>query len=152
MIMQDSERHELVLQIFSKYRLDVDPNDPIFGALMIVAQAIIIDDEQRLEQLESRFGLIIDEFATQLEADKAAALAEFNHFSTGQLTKLEKRMRQLLDDGSVAQNALLAKSEHLSRQDGGYVLSVTALLLIWCTFLTSFVSASVLFLFLLGGF
>ena len=61
-------------------------------------------------------------------------------------------MRQLLDDGSVAQNALLAKSEHLSRQDGGYVLSVTALLLIWCTFLTSFVSASVLFLFLLGGF
>lgn len=142
---------ELVLNIYRKYRIDVDPNDPIFGILMMVAQAIILDDEERLNKLEGRFGQIIDESESDIKADKEAAIGEFSRFAAGQLSELERRMDKLIQDGITAQDNLLKRQKKESSKSGVQGLSSTDLLLLWCTFAASLMSVSIMFVFLFVG-
>ena len=139
---------ELVVEIYRKHRIDVDPADPLFSTIMIIAQAIILDDEERLNKLEGRFGTIIDEAEADIREDKEAAMAEFGRFASGQLGELEHRMNQLIEAGIKAQKILIDRQKKESASNSRQGLSSTGLLLLWCTFAASLLSVSMMFVIL----
>ena len=100
--MDQSEIDAIVVEIYEQYRIDLDPNDPLFGLMLVVVERLILDDKRRCEELSGRLGLVLDGAVDALKELTDQKKEEFSGFADSKFSRLMEKLAGQLRDAEQA--------------------------------------------------
>ena len=113
---------ELVTAIYDRYKLDIDPKDPIFVVMLVLCQALILDDEKRMDNLSERLEFIYVNFESMADKYAGGAVEQFAKLKSDEFAKFTQRMVALLDQSQITIDAML---DRIPTEQTKYIVPTT---------------------------